>query len=62
MQMEKQILLYHWFFGRLICERKSNMNKVKAVVFGVMMSAAITANAANETTTVTGEVDLLPVD
>lgn len=32
------------------------MNKVKAVVFGVMMSAAITANAANETTTVTGEV------
>ncbi|HBX4567766.1 TPA: chagasin, partial [Klebsiella pneumoniae] len=26
------------------------MNKVKAVVFGVMMSAAITANAANETT------------
>ncbi|HBX4567131.1 TPA: chagasin, partial [Klebsiella pneumoniae] len=25
------------------------MNKVKAVVFGVMMSAAITANAANET-------------
>ncbi|HBM3161054.1 MULTISPECIES: protease inhibitor I42 family protein [Enterobacteriaceae] len=32
------------------------MNKVKAVVFGVMMSAAITANAANQTTTVTGEV------
>lgn len=32
------------------------MNKVKTVVFGAMMSAAIVANTANETTTVTGEV------
>ncbi len=33
------------------------MNKVKAVVFGVMMSAAITANAANETTDLPPELD-----
>lgn len=32
------------------------MSKAKAIVFGMMMSAVMSANAATETTTITGDV------